>query len=84
MTLGDGTELKPAQLKILKQDRENDSSEIEITIREGKYHQIKRMFGAEGMKVVELERLQMGKMTLGDLEQGEYRELSPEEVKNIR
>ena len=84
MTLGDGTELKSAQLKILKQDRENDSSEIEITISEGKYHQIKRMFGAEGMKVVELERLQMGKMTLGDLEQGEYRELSPEEVENIR
>lgn len=42
------------------------------------------MFGAQGMKVVELERLQMGKMTLGDLEQGEYRELSPEEVENIR
>ena len=52
MTLGDGTKLQPAELKILSQDEEHDRSTTEIKIREGKYHQIKRMFGAVGMKVV--------------------------------
>lgn len=50
MTLGDGTKLKPAKLTVLNQDPEHDCSEIEIEISEGKYHQIKRMFGAVGMK----------------------------------
>ena len=57
MTLGDGTKLQPAELKILSQDEEHDRSTTEIKICEGKYHQIKRMFGAVGMKVVELERI---------------------------
>lgn len=85
MTLGDGTKLKPAQLTILKQDEEHDSSEIEIEISEGKYHQIKRMFGAVGMKVVELERISMGKLKLpAGLKRGKYVELSVDEVKRIR
>ena len=84
MTLGDGTQLKPAELKILSRDKASDSSEIEIKIQEGKYHQIKRMFGACGMKVVELHRISMGNLTLGDLSLGEYRELSEEEIKTIK
>lgn len=82
MTLGDGTKLKPAKLTILKQDPEHDSSEIEIEISEGKYHQIKRMFGAVGMKVVELERISMGKLKLpDDLKRGQYIEISVDEIK---
>lgn len=85
MTLGDGTKLKPAELNILEQDQKNNTSKIEIKIQEGKYHQIKRMFGAAGMKVVELERIAMGNLTLPtDLKQGSYRELSLDEVKQIR
>lgn len=85
ITLGDGTKLKPAELKILKQDQLNDCSEIEIKIREGKYHQIKRMFGAVRMKVVELERIKMGNLTLPqDLRLGDYIELSLEKIKNIK
>ena len=85
MTLGDGTKLKPAELKILAQDTEHDSSEIEIKIREGKYHQIKRMFGAVGMKVVELERISMGNLKLPeDLKRGNYIELSLDEVNKIK
>ena len=85
MTLGDGTKLKPAKLTVLKQDTEHDSSEIEIKIREGKYHQIKRMFGAVGMKVVELERISMGNLKLPeDLKRGNYIELSLEEVNKIK
>lgn len=85
MTLGDGTKLKPAKLKILKQDRENVTSEIEIEISEGKYHQIKRMFSAVGMKVTALDRLSMGKLTLpANLKRGDYLELSLDDVKNIK
>lgn len=85
MTLGDGTKLKPAKLKILKQDKENDTSEIEIEISEGKYHQIKRMFGAVGMKVTALDRLSMGKLTLpADLKRGKYIELSLDEIEKIK
>lgn len=81
MTLGDGTKLQPAELKILSQDEEHDRSTIEIKIREGKYHQIKRMFGAVGMKVVELERISMGKLTLpANLKRGEYLELKLEDI----
>ena len=81
MTLGDGTKLQPAELKILSQDEEHNRSTIEIKIREGKYHQIKRMFGAVGMKVVELERISMGKLTLpANLKRGEYLELKLEDI----
>lgn len=62
LILGDGTKLKPAKLKVLKQDQDNNLSQIEIEIQEGKYHQIKRMFGAVGMKVLELDRISMGEI----------------------
>lgn len=81
MTLGDGTKLQPAELKILSQDEEHDRSTTEIKICEGKYHQIKRMFGAVGMKVDELERISMGKLTLpANLKRGEYLELKLEDI----
>ncbi|WP_270770448.1 pseudouridine synthase [Lactobacillus crispatus] len=81
MTLGDGTKLQPAELKILSQDEEHGRSTTEIKICEGKYHQIKRMFGAVGMKVVELERISMGKLTLpANLKRGEYLELKLEDI----
>lgn len=81
LTLKDGTELKPGQLKILSQDREQEQSEIEITITEGKYHQVKRMFASQGMKVLKLKRLSMGPLTLpADLAPGSYRPLTAEEL----
>lgn len=82
MTLGDGTKLKPAELKILMQDKESDQSEIEIEIQEGKYHQIKRMFGAVGMKVIELDRISMGKLVLpANLKRGQYQEITLTDIK---
>ena len=81
VTLDDGYETMPAQLKILKSD---DLSEIELTIHEGKFHQVKRMFESVGKKVVYLKRLSMGKLVLDKkLNLGEYRELTDEEVKLI-
>ena len=52
-----------------------------VTLREGRYHQIKRMFGCFGAEVVELKRLGMGNLTLpADLAEGECRELTAEEL----
>ena len=82
ITLGDGTKLKPAKLEILAQDKVHDLSQIEIQIQEGKYHQIKRMFGAVGMKVLELDRISMGKLSLPtDLKRGQYREITRDKIK---
>ena len=79
--LDDGYETMPSQLKIVKSD---DMSEIELTIHEGKFHQVKRMFESVGKKVVYLKRLSMGKLKLDEsLGLGEYRELTEEEVKLI-
>lgn len=81
VTLDDGYETMPSQLKILES---GETSEIELTIHEGKFHQVKRMFESVGKKVVYLKRLSMGKLKLDEtLSLGEYRELTEEEVKLI-
>lgn len=81
VTLDDGYETMPSQLKILESA---ETSEIELTIHEGKFHQVKRMFESVGKKVVYLKRLSMGKLKLDEtLSLGEYRELTEEEVKLI-
>ncbi|MBW9307554.1 pseudouridine synthase [Lactobacillus delbrueckii] len=85
LTLKDGTELKPGQLKILRQDKDQEQSEIEIAITEGKYHQVKRMFASQGMKVLKLKRLSMGPLTLpADLAPGSYRPLTEEELAALK
>ncbi len=65
----------PAQLHILSEQ------EAQLTIHEGKYHQVKRMFAAVGNKVVGLHRESIGELILDDtLALGEYRDLTPEEI----
>lgn len=82
VTLEDGYETKPGHLVILKSD---EQSEIELTIQEGKFHQVKRMFEAVGKKVTYLKRLSMGSLKLDEsLELGEYRELTVEELEGLR
>ena len=72
----------PADLNILKSD---DVSEIEITIREGKFHQIKRMFEAVNKKVIYLRRISFGPLELDPaLHPGEYRKLTEEEIRIIK
>lgn len=76
--LDDGYETKPAHLKIIKSGL---PSEIELTITEGKFHQVKRMFEAVGKNVIYLKRLSMGPLLLDEsLQLGEYRELTDEEL----
>lgn len=82
ITLKDGYKALPADLEIIE---ESDISKIKVTVREGKYHQVKRMFEAVSKKVIFLKRLSMGSLELDeDLEPGEYRELTKEEVKELK
>jgi 16S rRNA pseudouridine516 synthase len=82
VTLDDGYETKPGDLNILKSGIRSD---IELTITEGKFHQVKRMFEAVGKRVVYLKRISMGPLPLDEtLELGEYRELTDEEVELLR
>jgi len=76
--LDDAYLTKPGELKILKSA---DVSEIELTITEGKFHQVKRMFAAVDKQVVYLKRLSMGPLSLDEnLPLGSYRELTDEEL----
>ena len=82
--LKDGTRCKPATLKIISTVEKNNQSEVEITITEGKYHQIKRMFAACGMHVAALKRVTMGPLKLDQtLEPGQYRLLSENEIQAL-
>lgn len=80
--IGEKKLTKPAVLKILKSDT---ISEIELTISEGKFHQVKRMFEAVDKKVVYLKRLSMGNLVLDEkLKPGEYRALTENEIEILR
>ena len=79
--IGDDKKTLPGELKILKS---GPASEIELTIHEGRFHQVKRMFLAVGKEVTFLKRLSMGSLVLdADLEPGEYRELTKEEIEKL-
>ncbi len=78
-TLEDGYKCLPASLKI------SGANTATIIIREGKYHQIKRMFESVGNKVTKLERIRIGNLKLDfGLKQGEFKILSDEEILLLR
>lgn len=82
VALDDGYVTKPAELRILSKQEEQAGtlSKIELTIMEGKFHQVKRMFEAVGKQVVYLKRISMGALQLDTaLPEGHYRELTAEE-----
>lgn len=79
----DGTTCKPAQLEIL--DISPTESHASITISEGKFHQVKKMFLSIGVKVTALKRVQFGDFTLDpELAEGQYRFLNQEELEMIK
>ncbi|KAA9003918.1 rRNA pseudouridine synthase [Paenibacillus spiritus] len=83
VTLEDGYRTQPAELTILSRERRGDQtiSRISLTITEGKFHQVKRMFLSVGKKVVFLKRVAMGRLMLDEaLPAGACRELTPEEM----
>ncbi len=82
VVLDDGYKTMPAELVIIKN---GILSDIEITIMEGKFHQVKRMFEAVGKRVVYLKRIKMGSLELDEtLSLGEYRELTEEELSLLK
>ena len=79
----DGTICKPAQLEILSSSP--SISRATITISEGKFHQVKKMFLSVGVKVTALKRVQFGDFLLDpDLAEGQYRLMNQEELKIIK
>jgi len=79
--IGDEELTLPAKLEILTSAEE---SEILLTIQEGRFHQVKRMFEAVGKKVTYLKRMSMGSLVLDEnLKKGEYRPLTKEELENL-
>lgn len=80
IVLTDGTQTLPAQLEILEKSEKQEQF-VQITIHEGKFHQVKRMAEALGCQVTWLKRLSMGPLVLDDsLKPGEYRPLTQEEL----
>ena len=81
LMLPDGLKCLPASLEILSKHEDKLVTEIQLTIREGKFHQVKRMMEAVGCPVTFLKRLTMGTLTLDEtLKPGEYRILTAEEL----
>ena len=79
--IGDEKHTLPARLVIQSNDESNMESEITLTIREGRFHQVKRMFQAVGKEVVYLKRIQMGSLVLDStLRPGEYKKLDRKEL----
>ena len=82
MTLADGLVCQPAGLEILTAGEE---SEAHVTLREGKFHQVKRMLADRGKPVLYLERVKMGSLTLDpSLSRGDFRFLTESELENLR
>ncbi len=79
----DDFKTSPAKVKIKKYSNTSKMSLVEITIHEGKNHQVKRMFEAINHKVIKLKRERVGFFTLDGLKTGEYRKLTIKEVKKV-
>ena len=71
------TPLLPATLELIAPRR------VRVTIMEGRYHQIRRMFAAAGNHVLSLHRTAVGALTLGDLPAGTWRALAPDELQRL-
>jgi pseudouridine synthase len=77
----DGKKTAKAHSKAKKYDKKTDTSIIELTIHEGRNHQVKKMFNALGYDVIKLKRETFSFLNLSGLTSGEYRHLTPKEVK---
>jgi len=79
----EGKKTAKAKAKILDKDTKHGNSRVRLTITEGMYHQVKRMFEAVGYPVKSLHREGYGMLNLNGLEPGLYRKLKAEEVKDL-
>lgn len=72
----------PAKIKVIKQMPRH--AVVEISIREGKNRQVRKMFAAVGNRVLELQRVSIGEIRLGRLMEGHYRKLTREEIEYLK
>ena len=79
----DGYKCSKSKVKVKKIDKKNNVSLVQITISEGKNHQVKNMFLAVGHKVLKLKREKIAFLDLAGLKPGEYRKLNMKEVKKL-
>ena len=79
----DGVRVIPSRVKLKKVNQENNTSMVEITIHEGKNHEVKRLFEAVGFRVDKLTRKSIGIFNLEGISSGEYRPLTHKEVQII-
>ena len=73
----------PDKVKVRKTDNSTNTSMVEITIHEGKNHEVKKMFEYFNLDVLKLKRLSYGSLELGNLASGKYRKLKVHEVKSL-
>ena len=71
------------KVKLKKIDQKTNTCLVQITIHEGKNHQVKRMFSEVGHEVLKLKRERIAFFDLKDLNSGEYRKLTPKEVQKV-
>ncbi|MBI4122474.1 MAG: rRNA pseudouridine synthase [Parcubacteria group bacterium] len=83
LRIAGGFRTSPAKIAVLEQVT-NDRYLISITIHEGRKHQVRRMIDSVGMSVVSLKRVRMGPIKLGDLPEGECRELADQEIRALK
>lgn len=79
----DGKKTAPAKIRLKKFDKKTNTSIVEITIHEGRNHQVKNMFLTIGYDVLKLKRERISFLELGNLKSGEYRYLNAKEVKKL-
>ena len=75
--------VKASRVKLKRVNQENSTSMVEITIHEGKNHQVKRMFESVGFHVEKLTRERIGIFDINNLKSGQYRKLTPKEVQIV-
>ena len=78
-----GYKTAPAKVKLRRVDREKKTSMVEITIHEGRNHEVKKMFEYVGLEVMKLKRERIAFLNLNGLNSGEYRRLTPKELKEL-
>ncbi len=79
----DGKKTSRARAKLKTIDKKAHTSIVELTIHEGRNHQVKKMFEAVGLEVLKLKRERIAFLTLDGLKSGEFRILNPKEVKQM-
>lgn len=80
----DGCKLRIPDVRVIQQDQQTETAQLEITIHEGRNRQVRRMCAIAGMQVKRLTRIGEGSLILGDLKQGSWRYLTDEELAELR